>query len=353
MLLSLSPLHAYIDKTTFPEQGVILHAWDFAFCPDHLISDPEGCSSWVVYEKEGQKECVLEKECAYYLYPYCFIDKNLTQQLATDIHLIPKIRWFGCDHGTCDICGEQVRLSMSLGEDRLGAASQYKCGCFEDFINDYDEEERVNEMLEYHWHFCGKPTICPEYFDESFAQQNFARLVTQIEYAKENPTCKCFWSESQGDMQNIISTIYCDFWYTFDEYWYPFYEKMEMSRYEALKEILFADRKLGEHLCFCFSYTDIEEALNNFNPLVYNDFSSSTKVTIDRYEEWKTEILKQIQHDYLALCKKCYELHPHPRVEKEISALSQLVEKQEPEDQTCARNSSKSEGKHKVWSCYQ
>lgn len=331
LLFYFSTTHAYMDITDFTSQGLFLHGWTFAHCPEHLLKDPEGCSSWVIVKKDGERDCVLEKGTDFYLYPLMYVDHKLTERLGNDIYLLPQIKPYGCDHATCSKCGEQVRLrsGMEILSDVEGYAicGSGKCGCLDEFINAVDDEELFDEMIENYWHFCGKPSISSEYFDESFATKNFDRLCKQIAYVKENPSCKCFWSESQGLMQEIIEYVYSNFRDNFNTSLFMYLQKKkEAVAYETLKEILYGDRKLGEHLCFCFSYADIEESLNEFDPTVYNRFYHNIMITKENYENWKNRILKEVREDYLALCKKCYKKHPHPRVAKEIEELLALEE---------------------------
>jgi len=341
MVALSTEMYATEPHFEYPQQSY-LYSWQFPFCSKHLVEDPEGCSSWVMEEKDGKKECVLEENTDFYLFPYSYIDRNLIDQLGNDIFLIPSGDWCGCAHGKCNQCGEQLRLSVSISEKRGTIEAGYKCGCLTDFINPEDNEDLLEDFENNHWEFCGNPVVCNEYFDKYCSSLKFERLKRQIEYSKENPSCNCFWSEYSRKMHKIVSSIVWDIWELFDGFYEIAYSGSEEDEHRIVKEMFYADRKFLEHMFFCFSFDDIEESLNEFDPLVYNLYYKYTNVTLEKYEKWKTRMLNRARVAYLELCKECYSKHPHPRVSKEIEELTKLEDQENDEETYLSPSSNRS-----------
>lgn len=285
------------------------------FCLMHLQDDPEGCSAWSE-DNSGR----LQLDFLIDGYSEAQTDRELIDRLRHLSHLIPQRKQGNkrhCDYAYCPNCAQTVIRGVSCYEDEDEYDDEndicyyiyfpvYKCGCTGKWWLDLDDlEDEDNDIYE-GWQFCHAPTIYHGYFDwhhQTYVQhlQNF------LLYEKENPSCSCYWPQSDSNAKEVSDFAYTKLKQVFeasnlDTAWSTFTPYItERSLHGFLSGLL-------THTFFYSQYRDILLDLeqHSFKELPANDYLLVHNQLI--------AVEESIQRPFLKLYNQCLQKHPHPKI---------------------------------------
>lgn len=301
---------AYASITPKIHQGI----WP-DFCLKHLQDEPEYCSAW-----SADKNGTLQLDFLIEGHSEAQIDRELIDRLGSLSSLIPQRKQGSnkrCDFAWCPRCSQTVIRGITYyedeGEDDDGNdvssyvyLTIYKCGCTGKWWLDLDDVWDEDCDIVEEWQFCHAPTIYHGYL-EWHHQTYFHHLKNFLLYAKENPTCSCYWPQIDPSAKEVSNCAYTKFERafavaSFDE------TRKTFTPYLAKRELHGFISGLLTHSFFYSHYRDILLDLDqhSFKELPANDYPLIHNQLID--------IEESIQKPFLKIYSQCLQKHPHPKI---------------------------------------
>ncbi len=285
------------------------------FCLKHLQDDPEGCSAWSEDSSESlQLDFLIEGHSE------AQIDRELIERLRHLSHLIPQRKQGDnryCDYAYCPNCSQTVIRGISYYEDEDEDEEGndfysyiyfpvYKCGCTGQWWLDVDELWNEECDIYEGWQFCYAPTIYHGYFDWHH-QTYFHHSQNFLLYQKENPSCSCYWPQSDSCAKEVSDYAYTKLTQAFET------SNLDTARstftpYLSERSLHGFLSGLLTHTFFYSQYRDILFDLDqhSFKELSANDYPLVHNQLID--------VEESIQGPFLKLYNQCLQQHPHPKI---------------------------------------
>ena len=285
------------------------------FCLKHLQDEPEGCSAWSEYKSGGlQLDFLIEGHSE------AQVDKELIDRVRHLSHLIPQRRQGNkrrCDYAYCPNCSQTVIRGVSYYEDDDDDDDGndvysyiyfpvYKCGCTGQWWLDLDD--LWNEECDIYdgWQFCNAPTIYHGYFDWHH-QTYFRHLQNFLLYEKENPSCSCYWPQSDSSAKEISDFAYTKLKQAFED------SNLEVARSTFTPYLTKRSLHgfLSGLLTHTFFYSQYRDILLDLDQHSLKELSANNYLLIHNQ---LIDVEDSIQRPFLKLYNQCLQKHPHPKI---------------------------------------
>jgi putative RNase toxin 50 of polymorphic toxin system len=196
-------------------------------CLEHLLKDPENCSSFTV-SSDGK----LLLEFKHEENANAYFDPVLIQKGALFASLLPENPQERCDFKFCDKCVKPVirnyveqripLIDEDESEDGIIVFDDeedpeiifcHRCECF----TDWKEISVDRTIADQYWRSCPNPTIENSYFDW-YNQKYFHFFEQFLTYCEKNSECHCYWPQSSLPAYKINEKLYKKIKHLFDHY---------------------------------------------------------------------------------------------------------------------------------------
>lgn len=287
--------------------------WPF-FCLNHLVHNPEECSSW---QMDGQNNPKLEFELKGNA--LAFVDLELFQRIGDRWRLIP-IVGEKCDYGSCTICNDPIIRSYIDDNNYYWYQIGYRCSCFKkgewDWIDTFDCEH--HEYCKYYrsfkkktnWNFCEKPSFFPGYFNWSY-RTYFPFFEQFLSYVEKNPSCSCYWPhcDTSADFISLTALVGLEWIVRFTD----IEEEIKKSKtpFSPYLRFSYLDEFVRGLIIHAYFYSQYRRIFNDLDQYCRNNLACETYQKIHlKLASIEYEILPLFQRLY----SECLEQHPHPKI---------------------------------------